>query len=67
MVKPVVDITWFSAQLWSLTGRRGMVILYAYAALGFLTLRALTPDFGLLAKQAIPACFCWDGTGQDAE
>ena len=27
MVKPVVDIAWFSWQLWRLTGRRGMVVL----------------------------------------
>ncbi|KAK9846568.1 hypothetical protein WJX81_006713 [Elliptochloris bilobata] len=51
MVKPVVDILWFSAQLYQLTGRRGMFILYAYALLGFGCLRAVTPDFGNLAQR----------------
>jgi len=39
MVKPVVDILWFSTRLWALTGRRGMAVLYIYAALGFGCLR----------------------------
>lgn len=51
MVKPVVDIAWFTAQLARLTGRRGMGILYAYALGGLLILRVVTPDFGALAKQ----------------
>lgn len=50
MVKPVVDITWFSWQLWRLTGRRGMAFLYLYSFLGFACLRLVTPDFGLLAS-----------------
>ena len=41
MVKPVVDILWFSSQLWALTGRRGMAVLYIYAALGFGCLRCV--------------------------
>lgn len=49
MVKPVVDITWFSWQLWRLTGRRGMSFLYLYSFLGFFCLKLVTPDFGLLA------------------
>lgn len=51
MVKPVVDIAWFTVQLARLTGRRGMGILYAYALGGLLILRLVTPDFGALAKQ----------------
>ena len=43
MVKPVVDILWFSSQLWALTGRRGTAILYIYAALGFGCLRCVHP------------------------
>lgn len=39
LVKPVVDIAWFSWQLWRLTGRRGMLILYLYTALGWGSLR----------------------------
>ncbi|CAL5222677.1 g5077 [Coccomyxa viridis] len=50
MVKPVVDLAWFSVQLYQLTGRRGMAILYLYAFLGFGALSAVTPDFGALAK-----------------
>ncbi|DBA67674.1 TPA: hypothetical protein ACH3X2_001266 [Trebouxia sp. C0005] len=50
MVKPVVDITWFSWQLWRLTGRRGMAFLYLYSLLGFACLKLVTPDFGLLAN-----------------
>ena len=50
LVKPVFDLGWFSVQLYRLTGRRGMVVLYAYAALGFTALRALTPDFGGMAR-----------------
>lgn len=41
MVKPVVDILWFSAQLWRLTGRRGMTILYVYMLVGFTTLQCV--------------------------
>lgn len=46
MVKPVVDILWFSSQLWALTGRRGSAVLYIYAALGFGCLRCvLEPEW----------------------
>ena len=51
-VKPVFDLAWFSARLYALTGGRGMVLLYAYAALGFAALRSLTPDFGGLARES---------------
>ncbi len=44
----------FSAQLYQLTGRRGMLILYAYALLGFGCLRAVTPDFSGLAQRVRP-------------
>lgn len=42
LVKPVVDIVWFSWQLGRLTGRRGIGILYLYSCLGFLTMRCST-------------------------
>ena len=58
MVKPVVDIAWFSVQLYQLTGRRGMAILYLYAFLGFGALSAVTPDFGALAKNVRPSSLC---------
>ena len=51
MIKPVVDIAWFTTQLARLTGRQGMVILYLYALGGFAILRLVTPDFGALAKK----------------
>lgn len=39
LVKPVVDIAWFSTQLYTLTGRRGIAIAYLYMLLGFGCLR----------------------------
>ncbi len=39
LVKPIVDLLWFSAQLSQLTGRRGLAILYLYAVAGFFTLK----------------------------
>lgn len=39
LVKPLVDIGWFSWQLWRLTGRRGMAILYLYTLFGWGSLR----------------------------
>ena len=54
MVKPVVDITWFTAQLARLTGARGMAVLYSYALIGLVMLRLVTPDFGALAKKVQP-------------
>lgn len=51
LVKPVVDMAWFSWQLGRLTGPRGMAILYVYTALGYGCLRAVTPDFGGLLKR----------------
>lgn len=58
-VKPVVDITWFSWQLWRLTGRRGMTFLYLYSFMGFACLKLVTPDFALLAQvqQALEGAF----------
>ena len=54
MIKPVVDLAWFSAQLWRLLGARGTGLLYLYALAGFAVLRAVTPDFGALAAKAGP-------------
>ncbi len=39
VVKPLIDLAWFSSQLWALTGWRGSASLYLYAALGFSCLR----------------------------
>ncbi|KAA8546824.1 hypothetical protein F0562_003251 [Nyssa sinensis] len=51
MVKPVVDILWFTWRMKLLTGQRGVTILYAYMLLGLGFLRSITPDFGDLASQ----------------
>ncbi|KAL6523685.1 ATP-binding cassette sub- D member 1 [Orobanche gracilis] len=45
MVKPTVDILWFTWRMKLLTGRRGVAILYAYMLLGLGFLRIVTPDF----------------------
>ncbi|KAL6853964.1 hypothetical protein ACP4OV_019993 [Aristida adscensionis] len=51
MVKPLVDIIWFTWRMKLLSGRRGVAILYAYMFLGLGFLRAVSPDFGDLANQ----------------
>ncbi|PON35610.1 ATP-binding cassette containing protein [Parasponia andersonii] len=51
MVKPSVDILWFTWRMKLLTGQRGVAILYAYMLLGLGFLRAVTPDFGDLTSQ----------------
>ncbi|KAL9393556.1 hypothetical protein Peur_012841 [Populus x canadensis] len=51
MVKPLVDILWFTWRMKLLTGQRGVAILYTYMLLGLGFLRAVTPDFGDLASE----------------
>ncbi|KAL5728452.1 ATP-binding cassette sub- D member 1 [Ranunculus cassubicifolius] len=51
MVKPSVDIIWFTWRMKLLTGPRGVAILYAYMLLGLGFLRSVTPDFGDLASK----------------
>ncbi|PKI61174.1 hypothetical protein CRG98_018405 [Punica granatum] len=51
MVKPSVDIIWFTWRMKLLTGQRGVAILYAYMLLGLGFLRTATPDFGDLVSQ----------------
>ncbi|XP_006653954.1 ABC transporter D family member 1 [Oryza brachyantha] len=51
MVKPLVDILWFTWRMKLLSGRRGVAILYAYMLFGLGFLRAVSPDFGHLAGQ----------------
>ncbi|KZV53751.1 ABC transporter D family member 1-like [Dorcoceras hygrometricum] len=51
MVKPTVDILWFTWRMKLLTGRRGVAILYAYMLLGLGFLRVVTPDFGDLSSR----------------
>ncbi|KNA13617.1 hypothetical protein SOVF_115030 [Spinacia oleracea] len=51
LVKPTVDILWFTWRMKLLTGRRGVAFLYAYMLLGLGFLRSVTPDFGDLASQ----------------
>ncbi|KAJ0901891.1 putative ABC-type fatty-acyl-CoA transporter [Helianthus annuus] len=51
MVKPTVDILWFTWRMKMLTGRRGVAILYAYMLLGLGFLRSVTPDYGDLGNR----------------
>ncbi|MED6137180.1 ATP-binding cassette sub- D member 1 [Stylosanthes scabra] len=51
LVKPSVDILWFTWRMKLLTGQRGVAILYAYMLLGLGFLRTVTPDFGDLVSQ----------------
>lgn len=51
MVKPSVDILWFTWRMKLLTGRRGVAILYAYMLLGLGFLRSVAPEFGDLASR----------------
>nr|XP_029118398.1 ABC transporter D family member 1 isoform X2 [Elaeis guineensis] len=51
MVKPSVDIIWFTWRMKLLTGQRGVGILYLYMLLGLGFLRSVTPDFGDLASR----------------
>ncbi|XP_041008725.1 ABC transporter D family member 1-like [Juglans microcarpa x Juglans regia] len=51
MVKPSVDILWFTWRMKLLTGQRGVAILYAYMLLGLGFLRTVAPDFGDLASK----------------
>ncbi|KAL0431948.1 UNVERIFIED_CONTAM: ABC transporter D family member 1 [Sesamum radiatum] len=51
MVKPTVDILWFTWRMKLLTGQRGVAILYAYMLLGLGFLRVVTPDFGDLTSR----------------
>lgn len=51
MVKPTVDILWFTWRMKLLTGQRGIAILYTYMLLGLGFLRGVTPDFGNLASR----------------
>ncbi|XP_057431902.1 ABC transporter D family member 1 [Lotus japonicus] len=51
LVKPSVDILWFTWRMKLLTGQRGVAILYAYMLLGLGFLRTVTPNFGDLISQ----------------
>ncbi|CAI5535931.1 unnamed protein product [Closterium sp. Naga37s-1] len=51
LVKPIVDIFWFTWRMRCLTGQRGVGILYAYMLLGLGFLRAITPDFSSLTAE----------------
>ncbi|KAF2531808.1 hypothetical protein F2Q70_00033583 [Brassica cretica] len=51
MVKPSVDILWFTWRMKLLTGQRGVAILYTYMLLGLGFLRHVAPDFGDLAGE----------------
>lgn len=46
LVKPIVDIAWFSVRMWQLTGKTGVALLYTYMIFGLGCLRLIAPDFG---------------------
>ena len=46
LVKPIVDIAWFSVRMWQMTGRTGVALLYTYMFFGLGCLRLIAPDFG---------------------
>lgn len=51
LIKPIIDIMWFSWRMKRLTGRKGLFLLWSYMTIGFGTLKLLTPDFGGLATK----------------
>ncbi|GAU39888.1 hypothetical protein TSUD_397250 [Trifolium subterraneum] len=51
LVKPTVDILWFTWRMKLLTGQREVAILYVYMLHGLGFLRVATPDFGDLISQ----------------
>ncbi|XP_042419825.1 ABC transporter D family member 1-like isoform X2 [Zingiber officinale] len=51
MVKPCVDILWFTWRMKLLSGWRGVTILYAYMILGLGFLRGIAPEFGALSSR----------------
>ena len=51
MVKPIVDVLWFSLRCYQLTGLKGTAVVYAYTLLGYSTLRALTPNLGKFSSE----------------
>ena len=51
MVKPIVDVLWFSLRCYQLTGLKGTAVVYAYTLLGYSTLRALTPNLSKFSSE----------------
>ncbi|KAM7275710.1 hypothetical protein ACFE04_017576 [Oxalis oulophora] len=51
MVKPSVDIMWFTWRMKLLIGQRGVAILYVYMFLGLGFLRNVAPDFGNMTSR----------------
>ena len=49
MVKPIVDLSWFTWRCYRLTGLKGLGILYAYTLFGYGALKCVTPDLGRFA------------------
>eukprot|EP01052_Picozoa_sp_SAG31_P018552 SAG31_NODE_1318_length_8823_cov_3.108780_8_plen_92_part_00 len=52
LIKPLVDISWYSVRMWQLTGRRGLAVLYGYMVFGLGVLRVIAPDFGAMEAKA---------------
>ena len=52
VIKPIVDVTWFTYQTYSLLGARNTAYLYTYMIVGLGLLRLITPDFDKLVSKS---------------
>ena len=52
LLKPAVDIAWFSLRMLQLTGRRGVALLYLYMFFGLGCLRLVAPDLGAMEAKS---------------
>ena len=54
IVKPLVDISFFTYQAWRILGFKSTALLYCYSymVLGFGVLRVVTPAFGALVERS---------------
>jgi hypothetical protein len=67
IIKPFVDLVWFTQQAWLLIGWRNTALLYTYLAAGLGLLRAVTPAFDQLVmtltklQAGLRCAACCDG------
>eukprot|EP01051_Picozoa_sp_SAG22_P021885 SAG22_NODE_5013_length_1108_cov_0.790882_2_plen_119_part_00 len=58
LVKPLVDISWYSVRMWQLTGRTGLLVLYGYMFFGLGALRLIGGGSPTRASPARPLRAC---------
>jgi hypothetical protein len=51
IIKPFVDLVWFTQQVWMLIGLRNTAMLYAYLGAGLGFLHVVTPSFDSLVMK----------------